>query len=205
MVLEEVDVVAQQVSGRLELLELRQDPRAGLVLRPSRLLLGFRVRPAGGVVGLGQQAGGLLLRGGERVGRPLLRVADRGVGRSLGEHEGALQRLVGIEGPSRALVLLLGPALGLEGPLLGGGHPLAGLSHLGILAVDRDSQSLEELVDVLRVVAPTLGLAELDVVQHLCSHVHPFDRSQRARARVDGAATITGRSPPSGAAGRAAR
>ena len=50
---------------------------------------------------------------------------------------------------------------------LGGGDPLAGLAQLRVLAVDGHGQALEELVDVLGVVAAALGLAELGVVQHL--------------------------------------
>ena len=204
MVLEEVDVVAEEVAGRLELLELGEHARASLVLGATRLVLGLGIGTAGGVVGLGEQARRFVLRGGEGVGRTLLGLADRGVGGALGEHEGALQRLVGVVGPPGPVVALVGAALCLERPLLGGGHPLPGLPHLGVLPVDRDGQSLQELVDVLRVVAPALGLAELDVVQHLRSHVHPFDRSQEAR-RVEAAPVIIDRSSPSGAGGRGAR
>ena len=60
---EVVDVGVQLVARGFELTELGQDPLAGLLLRTASLVLGIGARFGAGLLGIGKQPGGLVVRG----------------------------------------------------------------------------------------------------------------------------------------------
>ena len=70
-----------------------------------------------------------------------------------------------------ALGLLVDPALGVDGPLLGLGQALAGGEQLGVLLVDRDRDLLEELVHLFGVVTPP-SHRELGLFDHMRRQLH---------------------------------
>ena len=143
---ERVHLLLEMLAGRLQLAQLRLGLHQGVVLGPL-----------GPLLGVGQQTLGLLLGAGQDPSRLLAGLLDRQVGGALGQHQRPAQ---GVVGAARLGRRLLGPLRALEGlaqavleHLHAGGHPL------------------EELVDILGVIAAHL-LAELDLPQRLGRDVH---------------------------------
>ncbi len=151
--LQELDVGSAAGRVRLQLLQLGQDAGASLVLGPAGLLLGLGVGPCGRVVGLGQHAGRLVL-GGRHV-RAARSSASRMAASAVRWASTSVRFSVSSASPPPPGPQLgvLGPAFGFRGASLGGRDALAGFAELGVLAVDRDREALQELVDVLGVVA----------------------------------------------------
>jgi hypothetical protein len=82
-------------------------------------------------------------------------LGQRRVGGALGQHQGATHVVVA----------------GLEHAALGPAGPLVGLPQLALQVLDAGGHLFEELVDLVRAVAPPL-LAELDLTEALGRDVH---------------------------------
>ena len=137
MTLEDDDVLVQLLAGALEADELL-----------PKITLGFLGGAPGTLLGFGDHRPGLGLGVGQRLTSLLLRLLHGHVRRPLGEHQRPPQRIV--------VVRQIG------GPLLGPHRPLHGLPQAVVQQLDTRRRPLEELVDVVLVVAPQF-LTELDL------------------------------------------
>ena len=162
-VVERLDVGLQGVAGLEQLLDLGLGRQAGALGAQAglRLDLGPDLRRL--LAGLAQQAGRLVLR-----------LLDGGVGRALGQHERAAQRVVGLgdvvgRRPTLGLVEL---PMGVGRPALGALGPHHRIAHAVMQGLHAAGDPLQEVVDVSRVVPAAPRLTELDSVKRLRSQVH---------------------------------
>ena len=121
--------------------------------------------PCAGLARFAEEAIGFILGRRERARCLLLGLFDGSVGGALSEHERPLER-------SSASLLSAARCSASSGPRLGAVGPLARLADLPDQLLDADRELLEELVDVPGVVAASLGLAELDLMEELGRDVH---------------------------------
>ena len=171
MALEDAVVGAQRVARLLERDDLLDQALSRLIGRLARLGLGVDHELAGSFLRVDLEALRLLLHAVEDSAGFVLRLFDGGVGRALREYEGAADRfrvfrrvLRRRSRRGRRADGLGGALLGPRSPLFRGPYPL-----LNLLEGDRDT--LEEVVDLVGVVAPHL-LVEFDLVDDLRRDVH---------------------------------
>ena len=144
-----------------------------------------RVGAAAGLgLGLGAGARGLFPGLAEHPVGLLLRLLDGGVGRALGQHQGAAQRLVGLghlgyrgRWAAPGLVEL---ALGLDQAGLGGVGASLRLTHALVELAHAPGDALDEVVDVAGVVAAPPCLTELDGVERLRSQFHARESNENS-------------------------
>src|SRR5690606_27084243 len=102
-------------------------------------------------------------------------------------------------GTGPAVLGVAGPPLRLGSAGLGGLHPLAGLPDERLLTLDGGGDPLDELVDVLGVVAAALRLAELGIMQDLRGQFHALDGTHApSRLMVESAPFRNCVTPPGG-------
>lgn len=178
--LEHLDVGHELVADRLELVDLGQDPVAGLVAGAADLLLRLLELALVALGVVGPVALGLVAGGADDALGLLLRLGDGGVGGALREQEGSAQGVVDLPGRRR------GHGRGLLGEAgLGGLGPLGHLPEAHLELADGHADPLEEVVHLVGVVAAELLLAEVDVFQELRRDVHPPSVPNASRAHGD--------------------
>ncbi len=126
----------------------------------AQALVGLAHLRPGPLLGVGEQRAGALLRIRDDRRAPRLRIRDGGVRRPLRHDQGLAQEVV--------LHRVRGTDHGLEH---GGLRPLVRLAQTLEELLHADGDLLEELVDVVRMVAPEL-LGELDLSQQLRRDLH---------------------------------
>ena len=152
-----------------------------LALEPGDVVgvaaLGFGGEALGVLPRLGQELLGLGPGAVHQDGRLLLGLAHGHVGGALREHECAAD----------AVVVLLGRSVG-DRPLRALG-PVGELAHLLLQLLDRDRDLLEELVDLVGVVAAE-AVTKLNLSQDFGRKIHALDGIGRSRKwggyRLDG-------------------
>jgi hypothetical protein len=160
---EGIEVATQRVARVDEVFELGLGGLPGALGAPPGLGLDLRPHPGGLFPSLAQEPRRLVLR-----------FLDRGVGRALGQHQCAPQRVVGLAhlGSGRTPLCLSQLALHVAQPTLRALGPGHGIAQAIVEQRHTLGDPLEEVVDVSGVVAAPPGLTELDSVKRLWSQFH---------------------------------